>query len=258
LEALAKRRVPDMTAMSKSEVVPGGVNYRLESRRGPKMCITEIKSFNRSGGHDILDHVLSIAVLKAHRQNYVVAQFLFAEDDQLHHVASFVGVGPVWFKLYGECHRTLYLDVHGMQLPRDAAEARRYREPPAQETPKKAGPSRKRPRTVYSPEEQVDHEQGVADSEPVAPPVRQGPNTRAVKRSQDTGSYLTGFGFGPWTAPDNIQEIFTHRPVGERVQVKPRDVLSSPLPYIYVLQSFNIAGGSVKRTVRVVNSSNFI
>ncbi|KAI1791755.1 hypothetical protein LXA43DRAFT_1082553 [Ganoderma leucocontextum] len=236
LDAVAQRRVPDMTSMAifEEEVyMQDGLSYRLASHRGPKLCITEIKSFNWSGDHGLLDHVLSVTVAKAHKQNYAAARFLFMEDERLDRVASFVGVGPVW--LYGEWYRTHYPDLHGMPLPRNPTEVKRYKEREAVETPKKTaepGPSRKRPR-VYSPESDAPEQPDVADADPAALPVRGGPNTRGVVRSGQSEVYLPQLGSIPWTVPEHIQEIFSRRRRGEIVRPRPSGPL--PLPYLYVL-----------------------
>ncbi|KAM5536337.1 hypothetical protein V8D89_009989 [Ganoderma adspersum] len=243
LDAVARRRVPDMTCMATFEeriLAPDGLSYRLESHRGPKLCITEIKSFAWSGGHDDLHQALATAVVKGHRQNYVAAQFVFLEDERLDQVASFVGVGPVW--LYSEWSRSQYPDLYGMPSPRNKAELLRYQEREAEETPdgKKTARPLVRPRKrlrVDSPESEDALEQPdmpVDDPQPVTPPpTRKGPNTRAVIRESDQSDvsyYLPEVGSKPWSVPAHIQEIFVRRRAGEKVMGKPSDH-----PFLYVL-----------------------
>ncbi len=217
--------------------MPDAQTYRLIAHRGPKMCITEIKSFNWGGEPGFLNHALALAVDKAHKQNYVAAQFLFIEDEHLKHVASFVGVGPVW--LYGEWHRTQYPDLYGMPLPRNPAEVRRYTEREAEESPKQRRRLRKRLRVDSSEDndsEQPDDAQAVADPDP-APPVHTRPRTRArgalQRRSEEPELYLPTLDNIPWSVPDHIEEIFSRGRPGEIVRPKKRG--PGPLPYLYVL-----------------------
>ncbi|PIL28186.1 hypothetical protein GSI_09723 [Ganoderma sinense ZZ0214-1] len=272
IDAVARRRVPDMTCMATFDekvLSPDRLSYRLESHRGPKLSITEIKSFVWFGNSDALHQALSAAVLKAHRQNYVAAQFVFAEDERLNQLASFVGVGPVW--LYAEWYRSQYPDLHGMPSPRNNAEFLRHTEREALMTPdgKTAGRrrARKRPR-VDSPEsedelelEQHNWADYQPDSDPpvTTPTTRGGPNTRAVVREpvpSGSDAQLPEIGVRPWTLPDHIREIFTRRGPDER----PKPGAPNKLRHIYVLdpdgRTYEAFDAIVERIREVYSESN--
>ncbi len=100
MTAVKERRVPDMTCMAMFEkrvAIPNSSFYQQVSRKGPKICITEIKSFDWSGGESkSLGSVLESSMSKAHYQNYVAAQYVFREDEHLQRIGSFAGTGQVW------------------------------------------------------------------------------------------------------------------------------------------------------------------
>ncbi|KAI0793555.1 hypothetical protein C8Q74DRAFT_1243056 [Fomes fomentarius] len=101
-----------------------GRRYLLTTKIGPKLAITEVKSFKLKDEDSDLDNVLDTVLEKAHVQNERAAMWLFGEDNKLQQIASFVGAGPAWS--YGEFDRMWYHDVHGQTWPKTAREVEEF------------------------------------------------------------------------------------------------------------------------------------
>ncbi|PIL37546.1 hypothetical protein GSI_01240 [Ganoderma sinense ZZ0214-1] len=160
ITAVKQRRVPDMTCMAmfeKLEKVPDMPFYKQVSRKGPKICITEIKSLGNWSGSSqkALRQAVGSFLSKAHYQNYVAAQFLFREDKHLQRVGSFAGTAHGWS--FSEFCRWQYPLLYEMPLPLTEKEAFEWDESEARNTPrkpkgKKAKQSSKRPGAVEDKE----------------------------------------------------------------------------------------------------------
>ncbi|PIL37549.1 hypothetical protein GSI_01243 [Ganoderma sinense ZZ0214-1] len=163
LTAVKERRVPDMTSLAMFEdrvPIQGSRAYQLKARKGPKMCITEIKSFDWLDDPDLLIFSLRAVFAKAHYQNYVAAQYLFREDEHLRHVGSFIGAGFAWS--FGEFHRSQYPLLYEQPLPITEQEAEDWEESLAVNSPrrkrKKTTRSSKRDGSAYEEDEEDEEE----------------------------------------------------------------------------------------------------
>ncbi|KAI1795066.1 hypothetical protein LXA43DRAFT_993323 [Ganoderma leucocontextum] len=146
ITAVKQRRVPDMTSMAMFEKklsIPDSPFYQLVTRKGPKICITEIKSFDWSGSDQAtLHNSLTTSMSKAHYQNYVAAQYLFREDKHLCRVGSFAGTGHVWS--FSEFCRWHYPLLYEQPLPLTEEQVIQWKESDAVKSPRKPKKKAKR------------------------------------------------------------------------------------------------------------------
>ncbi|KAI0754823.1 hypothetical protein C8Q80DRAFT_391726 [Daedaleopsis nitida] len=126
--AAKDRRLPDMTSMvffKTIKVAMDGKQYLLKTQSGPKLVMTEVKSFGFKANEE-LDTTLRFVLRKAHLQNETAAMWLFFEYEKLQKVASFVGVGPAWS--YGEFGRFGYHDLRGKPWSNTPGEVKDFEE----------------------------------------------------------------------------------------------------------------------------------